>query len=197
MNLMPTVKMDDSISKENPESNVESNVEIEISDKIPEEIPEVEEVPEVQEAPVKDTIPHEDIFTGGPSVQPVKKKRVATEKQKAHLEKIRLKAAASYKLKREQKELEQDKVREEKEAKAKEKEKHVTFQEPTGYSQKQLDHAINQALELNENRRLKRKEAKQSLKKQQIETKKTISVISNAVQKNNPQEYDIWADCFQ
>ena len=91
------------MSQENAELDVEMP-EVEPEDEVETENQELEVEPEEEEPPemvVKEIIPDKELFMDAPPQK--RPKRKATEKQKAHLAKIRVKALEAKKKKREAK----------------------------------------------------------------------------------------------
>ena len=182
MDLLPKVEMDHLEQEDSLENNNKDEIQMVIESD--EDVPSQKEIPDDFCVPEeRQVIPEENIFKKGPSVvpisdvpaPPVKKKRKATEKQLAHLAKIRQKTSDNKKLKDEVAQV-----------------KTIVNQ---GYTQDQLNHAIATALQSNEKQRKQRKEQKKKDKEQIEKDQKTISVISRAVSRNNPEDA-LWESCF-
>ena len=152
-------------------------------------------------------VPHDRIFKG-PAVMevapPPKKKRVATEKQKEHLARCREKALASRRLKAQEKKEGKKTVSDAKpepfEGTLREKVTEPTVNrsneaKASGFSQEQLDYAVERALHKNDAERKVRKQKKIIQRQKEEQDRKTVEVITKAVHKSNPED-DLWASCF-
>ena len=152
-------------------------------------------------------VPHDRIFKG-PAVMevapPPKKKRVATEKQKEHLARCREKALASRRLKAQEKKEGKKTVSDAKpepfEGTLREKVTEPTVNrsneaKASGFSQEQLDYAVERALHKNDADRKVRKQKKIIQRQKEEQDRKTVEVITKAVHKSNPED-DLWASCF-
>ena len=65
----------------------------------------------------------------------------------------------------------------------------------SGYSQEQLDYAVERALHKNDAERKVRKQKKIIQRQKEEQDRKTVEVITKAVHKSNPED-DLWASCF-
>lgn len=218
MDLLPKVELDlleeDMDGNDLPEGGM--TYEVPDEDNITVEITEPQSgSPEPDEPPVemRPRVPHDRIFKG-PAVMevapPPKKKRVATEKQKEHLARCREKALASRRAKAQEKKEGKKKVdrevvenessipeemKESLRKKAIEPTPRSNEAQASGFSQEQLDYAVERALQKSDADRKVRKQKKMLQRQKEEQDRKTVEVITKAVHKSNPED-DLWASCF-
>ena len=206
MDLLPKVELDlleDTCDL--PESGI--TMEIKEEEDTEQSVTQPEEQLPSPPIEMRPRVPHDRIFKG-PAVMevapPPKKKRVATEKQKEHLARCREKALASRRLKAQEKKEGKKTVSDAKpepfEGTLREKVTEPTVNrsneaKASGFSQEQLDYAVERALHKNDADRKVRKQKKIIQRQKEEQDRKTVEVITKAVHKSNPED-DLWASCF-